>query len=93
MAARTLGWFASTDAADALIRVVTSGTTLLGRPRLASVSPLMLEALWVLATVWRHDGVAGRVLDAAERARDPAVTEVLRAADRQEAPAPMEGTR
>ena len=93
VAARTVGWFASTDAADALIRVATAGTTLLGRPRLAPTSPLVLEALWVLATVWREDGVAARVLEAARRSDDPAVAEILREAEAQEAPYPTGESR
>jgi hypothetical protein len=41
----------------------------------------MLEALGVLATVWREDGVVRQATDVARRSRDPRIRAALEAAD------------
>jgi hypothetical protein len=61
------------EALNALIRAVDGGTTLLGRPKLAAKTPIMLAALQALADGW-HDAPEAQIrLRLAARSSDPAV--------------------
>ena len=54
-----------------LMSVVSAGSTLLGRPRIASPSPFMLEALSILAREWPASEGVERLLEVARRSSDP----------------------
>ena len=63
----------SSNALDALVRIVAPTRSFLGRPRLASSSPVMLAALNVLATFWSTEPRAAAILSRAQKAHEPEV--------------------
>ncbi|HVH13659.1 MAG TPA: HEAT repeat domain-containing protein, partial [Longimicrobium sp.] len=76
LAIRVLGASGDPMAVQRLLRLASSGRTLLGRVRLAPRSPEMLAALTALARGWGSHPAAAPVLAEAMRSPDP---EVLRA--------------
>lgn len=60
-------------ALEALLRFAMGGTTLLGKPKLASKSPEMLISLSALARAWPNDRRAAPLLAAARDSKDRAV--------------------
>ncbi len=72
-----LGRSKSVLALDALLRYVQGGTTLLGKPKLASKTPEMLAALRGLARSWPHERRAKPLLELAATATDPQIAGAL----------------
>lgn len=68
---RILGQVHNTLAIDTLLKVVVSGRTLLGAPKFAETTPLMLVALGTLAEKWPDDPRVKPVIQRALAAKDP----------------------
>lgn len=79
MAARALGRCRDRRALPLLLAQVDGGRTLLGRPRLAPRSPVMLAALRALADGWSADRRAGTFLELAAGASDPDIRRAVAA--------------
>ena len=75
---RLLGAVRNPLAVDALLRITTSGKTLLGAIRLAEKTPFMLVGLYVLAGSWSRDPRARAVLDRAVKSKDPEISAAAR---------------
>jgi hypothetical protein len=82
LAARTLGRSRDSAARDALLQLVDGGRTLLGRPKLAPTTKIVLAALHGLAASWPKDSTAMVVLRLGAASSDPE----MRQAARGEAP-------
>jgi hypothetical protein len=78
-AVRALGKSRHRHALEALLGLVHGGTTLLGRPKLAAPSPVVIEALRALTDVWSTQKEANRFLALARRSF---VTDLRRAVAR-----------
>jgi HEAT repeat protein len=63
----------SSNALDALARIVAPTRSFLGKPRLASSSPVMLAALNVLANFWSTEPRAAAILSRALKSQEPEV--------------------
>lgn len=73
LAIRALGHCPDRQAVEPLLSLVARGRTLLGRPRLAARTPLMLAAVSALAGAWRSDPRADALVRLAESSNDPDV--------------------
>lgn len=73
LAVRALGRCRDRRAIGPLLGLATAGRTLLGRPKLANRSPLMLAALSALAGSWRADPRALVLLRLAAESPDPEI--------------------
>ncbi len=62
-----------------LLALVHGGRTLLGRPKLAARTPVMLAALQALATGWRPDARASAMLKLAAGVSDPDIRQATQA--------------
>jgi hypothetical protein len=82
LALAVLGRAREPEALTTLLRAVDGGTTLLGRPKLASKTPIFLAALQALADGWHDDPQAKARILLASKSSDPAVR---RAAQRRTA--------
>lgn len=60
-------------AVDALLRLIVSGKTLLGKIKLAEKTPFMLVALTTLAAGWQRDARALAALQRAAESKDPEI--------------------
>jgi len=69
-AVRLLGGSASPLALEALLRLVSAGRTMFGKPKLAEKSSEMLAALRALAARWSGEPRAAAVLERAAASRD-----------------------
>lgn len=88
MAARALGRCRDRWGLQPLLTLVDGGRTLLGRPRLAERSPLVIAAVEALAVGWRADTRAATWLALAAESPDP---DVRRAAESRPSPSPTNG--
>jgi hypothetical protein len=79
-AVRALAQSRESVALDALLHVVDGGRTILGRPRLAPRSPVVLAALRALAVAWAFNPRAKDVLALAQRSADPDIRQAAEAA-------------
>ena len=70
-AVRALGASTARPALEILLRLVHGGKNMIGRPRLAPRTSIVLAALRALAEVWRASAEADRVLSLARRSFDP----------------------
>ena len=61
----------STVTLDAFLKFASSGTSLLGKPKLAAKSPEMLAALGGLARRWPTEKRAARIIEMAKASKDP----------------------
>ena len=78
-AVRALGAVRSSVARDALLRVTSGGTSILGRTRLAPRSAEMLAGLSGLASMWADDPKAAEVLKRARASSDSSTRAAARA--------------
>jgi hypothetical protein len=69
-AVRALGHSREPVAVDTLLRVVAGGRSVLGKPKLAARTPLVLAALRALAVGWRSDSRARDILSLALASSD-----------------------
>jgi hypothetical protein len=69
-AVRVLGYSRESVAVDTLLRVVDGGRTVLGKPKLAARTPLVVAALRALAVGWRSDSRARDMLSLALASSD-----------------------
>ena len=81
LAIGTLGRLGCPEVGPVLRRVLDGGTTLLGRPRLAPKTPVVLAALRVLRALGAQDRESGALLALAADSPDP---DVRRAAEGRE---------
>ena len=77
MAIRALRHSHSNLALETLLEACAGGKSILGRVKLPPTSSEVLAALGVLAEVWSEDRRSAAYLNAARRARDPRIREVL----------------
>ena len=73
MAIRCLTSSTSPLSRSTLLELVTDGTTLFGKTKMAPKSSLMLEALRVLTAQWDNRAEAAEVLKLARGSKDPDV--------------------
>lgn len=79
-AVRALGKSRARVALDTLLQLVDGGRTLLGKPRLAPRSPLVMAAVRALADAWPADVRAAGMLALAAGSSDPEVRQAARPA-------------
>lgn len=73
MGVKALAGSGSSLALEALLEVASSGKSILGRMKLATATPEMLRALWVLSEQWSDDRRARELVRLARKSRDPQV--------------------
>lgn len=88
-AIRLLGRSRSALALEALLRVVSGGKTLFGRPKLAPKASDVLAALRSLAAGWPNERRVAPLLESARNSKDPDV--VAAASGEPDEPAPTPG--
>jgi hypothetical protein len=71
LAVHALGRCRARDSLEALLKMVDGGKTMLGRPKLAPRTPVMLAAVGALASGWTADPRAGSMLALALKSSDP----------------------
>lgn len=74
---RILGAVNNPLVVDSLLKIVVTGKTLLGAPRFAETTPVLLVALTTLAERWPHDARVKPILERARAAKDADITAVL----------------
>ena len=70
-AVRALGQSRERAALDALLRLVDGGKSVLGKPKLAPPTPIVVAAVRALADVWSADRQASDMLALARGSSDP----------------------
>lgn len=75
LAVHALGRCRAGEALDALLRMIDGGKTLLGRPKLAPRTPLVVAAVRALTGAWSGDSRAAAMLTAATNSSDPEIRE------------------
>jgi hypothetical protein len=78
LAVRALGHSREPRALSTLLSLVDGGKTLLGKPKLAPRSPMVLTAVKALAKGWSADPRAEVMLDLAAGSSDPEVRQAAR---------------
>jgi hypothetical protein len=77
-AIRTLGTSRESVALDTLLRLVDGGKTVLGKPRLAPTTPLVVACVRALADAWWANRQAHEVITLARASSDPDLREASR---------------
>ena len=83
LAIRVLGAAGAPAARDALLHLTSGGRSFLGGEKLARKSPELLAALGALASGWREDPEASRVLQRAAASRDADIRAAVQGATRR----------
>ena len=82
VAVRALARCGGPAALDVLLRLTDGGRTLLGRPRLAPRTPVMLAALAALAAHWPDDSRVQRLVRVAAASADAALRQAVHESSR-----------
>jgi hypothetical protein len=82
LAVQALGRCLAREALEGLLRIVDGGKTLLGRPKLASRTPLVVAGVRALTGAWSADSNAATMLALAAKSSDPEMREAAGAGGR-----------